>query len=410
MQNLSRPIRNRMTRTRTLRGISITIAICIIMLLGSVASFPTANSGKRLFSRSPSFSPPSSAPFDHIVTILMENQGLCDVYTGCGGSATYMSGLADANVLVRTWGTIGHNSEPNYIALLGAFDDSSTNGDGVCCYFESQQNIIDKIENAGLTWQAFAEDAGNTGTCGFSPPRDGDHFSFKDFSDMNTSPRCSRFATTASNTSPISGSCSSPSTNPDPEFITSLTQSAPNFVWLTPNDCDNMHDSSVTFGDNYLSYLVPKILASPLFASSGSKATLLVLFDEGYTNCNNNTGGTGECVYASFIGPTVKKGTQLNTTSVSHYSFSSTLEAAWGLGNLGANDVGAPTLTSAFAPCTSNCSPPGNSNPSSNGNFLGLSITTWLIISGAIVAFVAVLTLYGVRVRFKPKQASPAPH
>jgi len=112
---------------------------------------------------------------------MMENQGLCDVYTGCGGSAQYMSRLANANTLVMTWGTIGHNSEPNYISLIGGFDDTSTNNDGVCCFFENQLNLIDRIESAGLTWQAFAEDAGNPGTCSFSPPRSGDHFPFIDF-------------------------------------------------------------------------------------------------------------------------------------------------------------------------------------------------------------------------------------
>jgi hypothetical protein len=129
---------------------------------------------------------PSGTYFNNLVTIMMENQSLCSVYTGCGGTGTYESQLADANVLVNSWGTIGHNSEPNYIALAGAFDDSRTNNDGVCCYFESQPNIIDRIEGAGLTWTAWAEDASNSGTCNFSPPRHGDHFPFIDFVDMNT--------------------------------------------------------------------------------------------------------------------------------------------------------------------------------------------------------------------------------
>src|SRR5207244_2213656 len=85
------------------------------------------------------------------IVFMMENQAFCSVYTGCGGSGTYESTLADQNVLAMTWGTINHNSEPNYIALLGAVDDGSTSGDGVCCYFETTPNLVDKIENAGLT-------------------------------------------------------------------------------------------------------------------------------------------------------------------------------------------------------------------------------------------------------------------
>src|SRR5690242_4977748 len=286
---------------------------------------------------------PASAPFDHIVTVMMENQALCSVYTGCGGSGTYQSQLADQNVLAKTWGTINHNSEPNYIALLGAINDGSTSGDGVCCYFESQPNLIDRIESNGLTWQAFAEDAGSSGSCSFSPPRSGDHFPFIDFSDMNTASRCSHFLTTASST--------------DPEFLAALNTPSPaNFIWLTPNDNDNGHDSGVSGGDNYLAALVPKILASTEFTST--RATLLILYDEGYNQCSN-TGGTGECVYASFSGPAAKKGAQISPAGASHYSYLSTIEAAWGLSSINSNDAGAPNMLSAFvAACSANCPPP----------------------------------------------------
>jgi PKD repeat protein len=283
---------------------------------------------------------PTNASFDHIVTILMENQGLCSVYTGCGGSGTYQSQLADQNVLAMTWGTINHNSEPNYIALFGAINDGSTSGDGVCCYFEQGQNIVDKMESAGISWTAFAEDAGNTGTCSFSPPRGGDHFPFIDFVDMNTATRCSHFQTTASSS--------------DPEFLAALnTPNQANFIWLTPNDNDNGHDSGVSGGDSYLAGLVPKILASTEFTTT--KATLLILYDEGYSQCAN-TGGTGECVYASFSGPAAKKAVQISPPNASHYSYAATIEAAWGLSSINSNDAAAPNMLSAFiTACTTNC-------------------------------------------------------
>lgn len=328
--------------------------ICCLVLLGSLLAVPLASSNSHSLVRSTTLGPPANAPFDHIVTIMMENQGLCDVYTGCGGSAQYMSSLANANTLVMTWGTIGHNSEPNYIALIGGFDDTSTNNDGVCCFFENQNNIIDRIEGAGLTWTAWAEDASGSGcpntdgsfsNGGFHPPRNGDHFPFIDYADMNTASLCSHFQTTASST--------------DDTFVSSLTASAPNFVWLTPNDNDNGHDTGVSGGDTYLSNLVPRILSSPLFSSTGSKATLLILYDEGYTTtpCSSNTGGTGECLYASFSGPVAKKGVQISPVGASHYSYLSTIEAAWGLSSLNANDASAPNMLGAFGACTSNCPP-----------------------------------------------------
>src|SRR5438876_163974 len=318
---------------------------------------------------------PAGAPFDHIVTVMMENQAMCSVYTGCGGSGTYESTLADQNVLAMTWGTINHNSEPNYIALFGAVNDGSTSGDGVCCYFETTPNLVDKIESAGLTWQAFAEDAGSSGTCSFSPPRGGDHFGFIDFSDMNTASRCSHFLTTVSSS--------------DPEFLAALNTPNPaNFIWLTPNDNDNGHDSGVSGGDNYLAGLVPGILASTEFTTT--KATLLVLYDEGYNQCTN-TGGTGECVYASFSGPAAKKGVQISPAGATHYSYLSTIEAAWGLSSINSNDAGAPDMLSAFgAACTTNCPPSPLSTsftPSPSTTLVNVPVTFTATTSGGTAPY-----------------------
>jgi hypothetical protein len=346
---------------------------------------PFAASNNQSHPLSAKMAMPASAPFDHIVTILMENQGLCSVYAGCGGSGTYESQLADQNTLVMTWGTINHNSEPNYIALLGAINDGSTSGDGVCCYFETSPNLIDRIESAGLTWQAFAEDAGNSGACSFSPPRSGDHFPFLDFSDMNATSRCSHFLTTTSSS--------------DPEFLAELNSANPaNFIWLTPNDQNNGHNSGVSGGDSYLSSLVPSVLSSAEFRST--KAALLILYDEGYTQCSN-TGGTGECVYATFSGPVSKKGVQLSPLNASHYSYAAMIETAWGLSSLNSNDAGAPSLTDAF----------GVGSPStggSTGSPSGISTTVWLIVVSGITGLIASLTVLTIRYRAKRKRLSGA--
>src|SRR2546428_13924388 len=108
-----------------------------------------------------------------------------------------------------------------------------------------------------MTWQAISEDAGNSGTFSFSPPRNGDHFPFIDFSDMNTAARCSHFLTTASSS--------------DPEFLAALNTASPaNFISLTPNDCNNGHDkcSSSSGSDSYLLRLVTQIVSRSEFGSA----------------------------------------------------------------------------------------------------------------------------------------------
>src|SRR6266704_3587138 len=279
----------------------------------------------------------NTATFQYIVTILMENNGLCDVtpnlVSSCGSStipAPYLTSLAQSNGFNTHYTGVGHPSEPNYVALFGGSKFGYTS-DGYCCFQLSSSNLVDRLEAAGLTWKAFAEDASGSGTCSFTPPRAGDHYPFIDFSDMKTSARCANMLTT---TSPL-----------DPEFLATLNGATlPNYVWLTPNDSDNMHSSSITMGDSYLAALVPLILSSRMFATQ--KAALFIVFDEGNDFCPTGN-SSSDCVVAEWSGPAVKKAYS-STTSYNHYSYLSTLEAEWNLSSLTPNDASATPMTEFF--------------------------------------------------------------
>ena len=279
----------------------------------------------------------SSAPFQYIVTILMENNGLCDVtpslVSGCGSSSIpspYLTTLAQTYGFNTHYTGISHPSEPNYVALFGG-STLGISSDGNCCFQLNAPNLVDRLEAAGLTWKAFAEDASGSGTCSFMPPREGDHYPFIDFSDMKTSARCANMLTT---TSPL-----------DPEFIGALNGATlPNYVWLTPNDTDNMHSSSVGVGDAYLATLVPLILSSRMFTTQ--KAALFIVFDEGSDVCPTGN-SSSDCVVAEWAGPAVKKAYS-SSTSYNHYSYLSTLEAAWNLPSLTSNDASATPMTEFF--------------------------------------------------------------
>ncbi len=258
---------------------------------------------------------------DHVVVILMENHALSSIY----GPAPYMTSLANTYGLATHLTAITHPSEPNYLALTSGSTQGVTS-DGVCCYNINAPNIIDRLEAAGLAWKAFAEDSSGSGTCSFTPPRNGDHFPFKVYSDMNTAARCANFLTTGS--------------PGDTEFVNYLNSPSPaNYVWLTPNDCDNMHSCSVSTGDNYLSNLVPKILSSTMFATTN--AVLLITFDEGSSSY------PADYVYTVWAGPVAKKAFQ-SSTQYSHYSTLKTWESFWNLPSLTANDAGATAMTEFF--------------------------------------------------------------
>src|SRR6266487_1722533 len=279
----------------------------------------------------------SGASFQYMVTILMENNGLCDVtpslVSGCGSAsnpARYITSLAQSYGFNTHYTGVGHPSEPNYVALLGGSTFGYTS-DGYCCFQLNSPNLVDRLEAAGLSWKAFAEDSSGSGTCGFMPPRSGDHYAFIDFSDMKTSARCANMLTT---TSPL-----------DPEFLAAINGvTLPNYVWLTPNDSDNMHSSSITIGDSYLAALVPLILSSRMFTTQN--AALFIVFDEGNDFCPTGN-SKSDCVVAEWAGPAVKKAYS-STTSYNHYSYLSTLEANWNLASLTANDASAPPMTEFF--------------------------------------------------------------
>ena len=318
---------------KTRRSRIIRLVLLMAILVASLTiSFET--SGKL---QSVNATVSSSAPFQYIVTILMENNGLCDVtpslFSSCGSAsnpAQYITSLAQSYGFNTHYTGVGHPSEPNYVALLGGSAFGYTS-DGYCCFQLNSPNLVDRLEAAGLSWKAFAEDSSGSATCSFTPPRSGDHYPFIDFSDMKTSARCGNMLTT---TSPL-----------DPEFLAAINGvTLPNYVWLTPNDSDNMHSSSITMGDSYLAALVPLILSSRMFATQ--KAALFIVFDEGNDFCPTGN-SSSDCVVAEWSGPAVKKAYS-STTSYNHYSYLSTLEAEWNLSSLTPNDASATPMTEFF--------------------------------------------------------------
>jgi PKD repeat protein len=286
----------------------------------------------------------------------MENHALSDIV----GSATYMTTLANTYGLATQYTAVSHPSEPNYLALVGG-DTFGIIGDGVCCWTINSSNIVDRIESAGLTWQAWAEDASGSGTCSFRPPRSADHFGFLEFSDINSVSRCANFHSTQSSS--------------DSEFVNALNTNASNFMWLTPNDCNNMHDCSVITGDTYLARLVPKILTSNLFMTQ--KAALFVVFDEGSNSFPN------DYVYSLWAGSPVKSAHQ-SSSQYSHYSFLRTIEANWNLPSLTSNDANAPAMTEFF----NNAPTPGQLQASfiasSTAPNVGTAVTFTVTASGGL--------------------------
>src|SRR5437899_986738 len=285
--------------------------------------------------------------FDHTVIIIMEDHGIVDVCAqnpppcSSANGAPYMASIANGYAIGSQYLGINHFSEANYKALIGG-DTFGCSNNG--CPPVSNPNLVDRLESAGLTWKGYLENQNLASGCDttYHEPYTPEHNPFVGFTDILNNPaRCSKVVLANPNTCTVT----------DCALVNDLNSaSAPNLMWLTPNNCNNMHGftgicpSSVPTGDNYLKSLVPNILNSQTFTAQ--RSALFIVFDEGNGYCPLN-GSSEDCVYAVWAGPLAK--TSYATSNLyNHYSWTRTIEENWNLASLTANDANAKVMAEFF--------------------------------------------------------------
>ncbi len=318
---------------------------------------------------SPARATPTGRNFDHIVTIVMENTGLADICglssPPCDGSSfgtQYMASLANSNSLALHYLSIGHPSMINYLALFsgqtwGCTDDVDPNSGGCTTAIWNSQasNLADYLDSVSVTWKAYMENM--TSNCQTTDVQTyvQRHDPFVYFNDIVGNPsRCAQVVPAGT-----SGQL-------DNTLLSDLgSTSAPGFMWLTPNLCDDMHDictgtnnqistgtctsaqeaQCLPVGNNYLANLVPNILNSYTFTNSNS--ALFITFDEGNGFCTNGN-SNDDCLYTVFAGTSVKTG-YTSTQTYDHYSYLATLENNWSFNCIVAgNDCSANNMSEFF--------------------------------------------------------------
>jgi acid phosphatase len=115
-------------------------------------------------------------------------------------------------------------------------------------------------------------------------------------------------------------------------------ETTPAFGWITPDMTHDMHDGTVAQGDAWLSAAVPALLSSPAFTAR--RSLLVVTWDE-------NDYSPGNEVATLVIAKGVPAGFR-SQVPYTHYSLLRTIETAWGLAPLTANDAGATVMSDFF--------------------------------------------------------------
>jgi hypothetical protein len=209
-----------------------------------------------------------------VFLILMENHNWTDIKGSA--SAQYINGLLKTAAHAEQYYNPPaiHPSLPNYLWLeagtnFGILDDNLPGVNAVT----TTAHLVNQMEKAGVTWKSYQEDIPGT-ECplslvnGYAPKHD----PFVYFTDVTNS------------NSPTAARCIG-HVRPYTELATDLKAgSVANYNFITPNLCDDMHDTcapvndSIKQGDTWLSNAVPLIQASKAYQDG---ATILITWDEG---------------------------------------------------------------------------------------------------------------------------------
>jgi hypothetical protein len=357
----------RMTRTRSLRlrlagGVLAvaTSAFAVTALTGTSTASTTLR---------PAYVP----AIKHVFVINLENKGY-DATWGPASAAPYLSQTLRAKgVLLNTYYSTAHNSQPNYAAQisgqgpnlqmqgdcqvysqfvqLGTVAPDQAVGSG-CVFPATVPSLPTQLSAAGLSWRGYMEHMGTPCRHPALNTQDttqqaqvGDQYAvrhnpFMYFSALTSSPSCAQHVVDLSTLS------------------TDLASAAttPNLSYITPNLCDDGHDAPCVDGrpgglataDEWLKVWVPKILNSPAFKTDGM---LVITADEADSPESDASACCGEGpapnaplpgivglgggrVGALVVSHWTSAGTW-STTPYNHYSLLASLEDVFALPYLG---------------------------------------------------------------------------
>ena len=250
----------------------------------------------------------------------MENHSYAEDWNSA--SAPYITSLGNAYARATHYKALTHPSLPNYLDIFGGGNRTITTdcNPSSSCHIDAV-NLADNLDAKGLSWKGYMESMPSP--CYLTPsgtyaPR---HNPMVYFDDIYTdSARCASHDVPYS---ALAGDLASAATTP-------------NFAFITPNLCNDMHDCSVATGDTWLKNNLPAILNAP--ACTVDKCLLVLTWDE-------DDGSQGNQVLTIFAGSAAKTGGATSAAAYTHFSLLRTIENIFGLPTQTSNDAAAAPMT-----------------------------------------------------------------
>jgi phospholipase C len=220
-------------------------------------------------------------PLKHVFVIMMENTAYDDLLSPSNTNTSFIQQLAANNGLATNYFGVTHVSLPNYIAATSGQTWGSNSDDIAQAPLFDHQNLVDQLDSANVSWKAYMENLPSPGSLVTSTP-DGlyvrKHDPFLMYPDVYNDPA------RASDVVPLT------------QLSTDLSSgNVPQFVWITPNSCNDMHGGAPTCpfpssptdplqaslyqdGDNFLHTWVDAITHSTAWTG---RSAIFITWDEG---------------------------------------------------------------------------------------------------------------------------------
>lgn len=328
---------------------------------------------------------PMAGQIGHVFIIVLENMNYADTFALKEASdMPYLTDtLVSQGALLTQYHATGHVSLDNYITMISGqapnvvtmsdcavfldwnflgfsptLIDGQALGEG-CVYPASVKTVANQLQDAGLHWKGYMEDMGN------DLARDGSatcsHPAINTPDGTESAAANDQYAT-RHNPFMYFHSIIDDQENCDARVVPltdlpadlAIASATPNYVFITPNLCNDGHDTGCANGDpggqksinTFLQEWVPKIVNSAAFKKDG---LLIITYDEaepsdGTACCNEPTGFNtpmpgitgrgGGRIGAVLLSPFIKPGT-VSDVPYNHYSMLRSIEDMFGLPYLG---------------------------------------------------------------------------
>jgi hypothetical protein len=268
--------------------------------------------------------PPASGP-PHIMVIVMENREASSVLGQ--SDAPFINSLASGYGQATRWYGVSHPSLPNYLAMISG-SDQGVHDDGTGYSFGGT-TLVDQLAARGIGWKAYMEDMpapcfGGGSSGGYAKKHD----PFVYFNSITGNPaQCGRVVPHAQLRSDLQAG------------------TAPPFLFVTPNGCDDGHDCGNAQADGWLKGEMQMVMSSSWYRQGGS---VVITWDEGGSD-NGCCGGVSGGQIATVV--VTAAGQRRLDTKGDHYGMLRALEEAYGVALLGrAGDAASGDLRPLLAP------------------------------------------------------------